>query len=511
MSNSLVIGLICPNQSDQARAHKDDCTRFLKEIIDHDYEFSFKPIDLHDLLRPPSPSLSSTSKLEKSVRTLTKLNEIFALGSIKLIRDHTALSKTNNIFVLKFLSQHEEIELLRSYFGQSFFLIGLINSASSTSTPSDRLWTKSFFFQSDVFVNMRLPSANGELKRFLDLTFGSPYVTPTPNEQNMFLAYSSSLRSSSLSRQVGAVVVSERGDVVSAACNEVPKYGGGQYWPDERADGRQFKRYKRDSNRSAIDQITLEVLRTFSSDLNAKTDEEVIEEGRRKLAGSSLFNLTEYFREIHAETEAILSCARNGVSTCNSTLYSTTFPCHYCTKHIVSAGVKKVYFVEPYPKSKIELYSDSIRVEPDANEADKVVYEQFEGVGPRRYFDLFSLSLGTGYAVKRKNESGEVVDWASVRPKRARVPRVNFNILEFDDWVRVRFKEFKNANVDLLVLSGRGETNGKATNGNGARRSKTNGHDGGEDESDSEDELLFVLSKETKSFLRELQIFLCNN
>ena len=362
---------------------------------------------------------------------------------------------------------------------------------------------------------MRLASAKDELKRFLDLIFGNPYITPKPNEQNMFLAYSSSLRSSSLSRQVGAVVVSERGDVISVACNEVPKCGGGQYWPDEQADGRQFKRYKRDSNRSAIDQITLEVLRTFSSDLDTKTDEEVIEEGRRKLKGSNLFNLTEYFREIHAETEAILSCARNGVSTCNSTLYSTTFPCHYCTKHIISAGVRKVYFIEPYPKSKIDLYSDSIQMEPNANDANKVVYEQFEGVGPRRYFDLFSLSFSTGYAVKRKNESGEVIDWASVKPKRPRVPHVNFNSLEFDDWVRVRFKEFKNANVDMLVLNGHEKKNGKANgngfNGNGAKRSKKNGHNGEEDESDSDDELLFMLSKDTKSFLRDLQIFLCNN
>ena len=47
--------------------------------------------------------------------------------------------------------------------------------------------------------------------------------------------------------------------------------------------------------------------------------------------------------------------------------------------------------------------------------------------------------------------------------------------------------------------------------GKGAKRSKKNGHKGEEEESDSDDELLFMLSKDTKSFIRGLQNFLCNN
>jgi deoxycytidylate deaminase len=42
-------------------------------------------------------------------------------------------------------------------------------------------------------------------------------------------------------------------------------------------------------------------------------------------------------------------------------LFSTTFPCHMCARHIVSAGIKRVVFLEPYPKSYAEeLYADSI-------------------------------------------------------------------------------------------------------------------------------------------------------
>jgi hypothetical protein len=35
-----------------------------------------------------------------------------------------------------------------------------------------------------------------------------------------------------------------------------------------------------------------------------------------------------------------------------------------------------------------------------------VSFEPFEGIGPRRFFDLFSLSLSSGYKSKRKQDGG---------------------------------------------------------------------------------------------------------
>src|SRR5690606_34872792 len=64
------------------------------------------------------------------------------------------------------------------------------------------------FHMSDFFVRL---DANGDqlqhsLWRILDLLFGNPFVTPTFDEFAMFMAFSASLRSADLSRQVGAVV-----------------------------------------------------------------------------------------------------------------------------------------------------------------------------------------------------------------------------------------------------------------------------------------------------------------
>jgi deoxycytidylate deaminase len=67
--------------------------------------------------------------------------------------------------------------------------------------------------------------------RFLNLLFGCPTLTPTPQEQAMFMAYAASLRSGDLSRQVGAAIIDSHGDLISVGCNEAPKYGAGLYDP----------------------------------------------------------------------------------------------------------------------------------------------------------------------------------------------------------------------------------------------------------------------------------------
>jgi len=53
-------------------------------------------------------------------------------------------------------------------------------------------------------------------------------------------------------------------------------------------------------------------------------------------------------RTVHAEINAVLAAAHNGVSTNGSTLYSTAKPCFRCEKFLINAGVKIVYYDEDY-------------------------------------------------------------------------------------------------------------------------------------------------------------------
>jgi deoxycytidylate deaminase len=224
----------------------------------------------------------------------------------------------------------------------------------------------------------------------------------------MFLAYAASLRSGDISRQVGAVVMSREGEVIATGANDVPRSGGGLYgppkeylsWPpseqtrDASADQRDYMRgYDSNSKRRR------EIVEDLAKRLELEAS--VVEE---KLRGSLLNDVTEYGRAVHAEMEALLCCARVGVSPKDGTLFTTTFPCHNCTKHIVAAGVRSVRYIEPYPKSLAEhLHGDAVAVDPTKNDG-RVRFEAFHGVGPRRFMDLFSLTLGAGREVSRKQD-----------------------------------------------------------------------------------------------------------
>jgi len=52
--------------------------------------------------------------------------------------------------------------------------------------------------------------------------------------------------------------------------------------------------------------------------------------------------------EIHAEMNAIIWAARQGISIEDSTLYCTFEPCSECSKNIIAAGIKRIVFKHKY-------------------------------------------------------------------------------------------------------------------------------------------------------------------
>ena len=57
----------------------------------------------------------------------------------------------------------------------------------------------------------------------------------------------------------------------------------------------------------------------------------------------------ELCRGLHAEMNAFLQAAVHGVSTQDSDLYTTTYPCSLCAKMIINAGVRRVVEAGDYP------------------------------------------------------------------------------------------------------------------------------------------------------------------
>lgn len=57
----------------------------------------------------------------------------------------------------------------------------------------------------------------------------------------------------------------------------------------------------------------------------------------------------ELCRAVHAENNAIIQCAVNGVSCKGGTLYVTYSPCAMCTKQIINAGIVRIVAKKMYP------------------------------------------------------------------------------------------------------------------------------------------------------------------
>jgi len=70
-------------------------------------------------------------------------------------------------------------------------------------------------------------------------------------------------------------------------------------------------------------------------------------------------------RTLHAEINAIVQCAKYGISCQGATLYCNTLPCWNCFKTVVSAGISKIYYSTDYNaelKSNVFEYSKKLNI-----------------------------------------------------------------------------------------------------------------------------------------------------
>ena len=264
----------------------------------------------------------------------------------------------------------------------------------------------------DLFVDTtRAKDCQDAVRRFIELLFGDPWRTPSRDEQSMAFAYIASLRSASPARQVGAALLDKVGNVLAVGTNEVAWPKGGQYWESDDVDGRDIVYGRVDtSDRMRHNLLSdvlhrlkeLNLLREDCGDLDSllKRDSESFEILRK----AQLFDTIDFIRAVHAEASALLSSTGD---TRGSTIYVTTFPCHECARHIVFAGVERVVYIHPYPKSLVvELFRDSISVDREDGCEGKVRFVPFTGISPSIYQQLFLLGNKT-----RKEKDGTLKRW----------------------------------------------------------------------------------------------------
>lgn len=187
------------------------------------------------------------------------------------------LPTTAVAYIIRQLKRPEEVTVLRRIYGKQFILISAYGSAEQRqelleerlrrslppSTTANEVSCKAgelistdaneegndfgqrlreTFHLGDLFIDgLMKQQMDDKLSRFVQAFFGRTDIAPSKDEYGMYAAKSASLRSSDLSRQVGAAIFTDDGEVITQGCNEVPKAFGGTYWDLEEPDFRDVR------------------------------------------------------------------------------------------------------------------------------------------------------------------------------------------------------------------------------------------------------------------------------
>lgn len=384
-----------------------------------------------------------------------KAIELIHLERLEILRNKGIMKpKTDDfetrrkLYIIDSLKNFQELELFRNVYTENFYQISLFSPLEDRKNNLKRKGFKKdeiekifeiddkqnlnygqnvrgTFVEGDFF--MRVSEENfidieTKVERFFSLIFESKINTPTIEEKSMYLAKSESGNSACLSRQVGACIIDENNNIISTGWNDVPKFGGNLYTSESKKDNRCFnKGYC--SNDFHKSRIINEIVESFIKDPKIKTllekegkiDNSLIENFKQNLKDSKVKDLIEFSRSVHAEMHAIIQGSQlTGDKMINGKLFCTTYPCHNCARHIIAAGIKEVYYIEPYVKSlSLTLYSDSMTENEEIQ--DKVKILMFDGVAPRNYLIFF-----TNLADRKSDGKTIKKDLKLLKPKKAK-------------------------------------------------------------------------------------------
>lgn len=208
-----------------------------------------------------------------------------------------------------------------------------------------------------------------QLLKYVALMLKPGLVTPTAEERCMQLAYNAKLNSGCLSRQVGAVVTTNEFSVLSVGWNDVPK---GQL----SCNLRDVHGYCKNEDHESHSQYELsdEKVKKALTDIDREVGEELHSKGihcpycfKDIYAGITGSNNQVFTRSLHAEENAFLQIAKNNSHLKRGGyLFTTASPCALCSKKAYQLGIKKIFYIDPYPDiSKTHVLSFGIEDNPE--------------------------------------------------------------------------------------------------------------------------------------------------
>ncbi|MFA4831617.1 MAG: deaminase [Patescibacteria group bacterium] len=206
---------------------------------------------------------------------------------------------------------------------------------------------------------------------------------PTQHELFMSQAYNTSLMSPCLKRQVGAIIVkidkgSKRAYLISSGYNKAPRGNIDCIKGSCRRDERKRKI-------SEILQYCPKCGHKFGSAYICPNQECQYSKKEHKIKDDiTLSRGLDICPAVHAEEQSILQAAYLGSASLeDAILYSTTFPCLMCAKMIIQVGIKKIFFIDPYP----DKYSRDTLINAE------IELEKFEGIKAQAYYKSFKRNI----------------------------------------------------------------------------------------------------------------------
>jgi deoxycytidylate deaminase len=471
LTEELFLGICAPIGS-----MKDEVIESLKSILEKKYKYEVEILKLSDYIEEHKLEdfvqiEGRTDAFSKLIYKITQGNEIrkryknksilveLAIQKIHISRlidgkriGDDEIPKIENLktrrkcYIFNSIKNKEELLLLRRIYTENFYefsvfspleerKLNLRNKDLSSSEIEDIVDIDEYdnnefgqnvrgtFTEGDFFLRVSEDNKgllDEKIERYLHLIFESKIITPTIAETAMYSAKSASGNSACLSRQVGASITDEIGNLISTGWNDVPKFGGNLYREGDLNDDRcSLKGYC--SNDEHKDMLVEGIIESLKKDVEIKKifDDSVgfqsigiAERLKKNLKNSKIKDLIEFSRSVHAEMHAIISGSQlSGSKMINGKLFCTTYPCHNCARHIIVAGIKEVYYIEPYVKSLcLTLHDDAIT--EDENSTEKVRILIFDGVAPRKYLTFF-----TNFAERKRDGKTLSLDYETIKPK----------------------------------------------------------------------------------------------
>jgi deoxycytidylate deaminase len=428
-TEEIIVGLCSPIGTDVHLVAQE-----IGRIMEEKYGYEYQIIRLSDFIRK-----YSKGPIDENVEGFKKFSQLIELGNnlrsskgesilaelaiseIALKREIKHGKESNDYtskricYIVDSIKHQEELELFRLIYNDLFYFFGVFSIPEVREKNLERFGLKKdevyqlmnrdsgeeiqfgqkvsdTFIQADFFLRIDQTTATipARISRFLSLIFSSEVTTPTTHETAMYLASAAAGNSACLSRQVGASITDDKGELISIGWNDVPKVNGGVYQSSE--DPQQDLRCLNLEGGKCFNDEEKRLIRTQL--INELVEKKINPAEKKEAAvevikNSRIKELIEFSRAVHAEMLAIIHGSQKaGDRVRNGKLYSTTYPCHNCARHIVAAGIREVYYIEPYRKSlAVKLHHDSLTEDEGVN--NKVRILMYDGVAPRRYLDFF--------------------------------------------------------------------------------------------------------------------------